>query len=220
MFGSGGGATHSQHFYALDCLLTPWKSVDPKAFFGFASYFVDPCSCCAHGLKDLVKQAFPPMEFEFSLGVSALLHFKYDGFVGFCKLCGLLEHASRVCLRAPFEAAIVEAPVKNPIPSPKPNSLSRVKSAFLQLGSRSNAYVSSSDAHYGCSALSCAPLGLSGVKRQARLVLVTVGKRPRVLDAASKPPLMDIELDLAFSSKEGALIISPGSASIDVLWVA
>ncbi|KAK9911934.1 hypothetical protein M0R45_035814 [Rubus argutus] len=53
------------------------------------------------------------------------------------------------------------------------------------------------------------PLGLTRVKHQARLVLVTVGKHPRVLDPASELDLMDIELDLAFSSKEGALVISP-----------
>jgi hypothetical protein len=97
-----------------------------------------------HSLKDPVKQAFPPMEFEFSPGVSALLRFKYDCFVGFCRLYGLLKPTSRVCLGPPFEASTVEAPVKNLIPSPKPNSLSRVEFAFLQLGSRSNASVGSS----------------------------------------------------------------------------
>lgn len=53
------------------------------------------------------------------------------------------------------------------------------------------------------------PPGLSGVKHKARSVLVTVGKRPLALDPASVPALMGTELDLAFSSKEGALVISP-----------
>jgi hypothetical protein len=52
------------------------------------------------------------------------------------------------------------------------------------------------------------PLGLSRVKRQARLVLVTMGKCPCVLDAASEPALMDTRLDLVVSSKEGTLVIS------------
>lgn len=82
-----------------------------------------------HNFKDPVKPIFPPMEFEFSPRVSTLLHFKYDRFVGFYRLCGLLKHASSVCLGAPFEATTVEASVKNPIF--KPNSLSRVESTFL-----------------------------------------------------------------------------------------
>lgn len=52
------------------------------------------------------------------------------------------------------------------------------------------------------------PLGLSRVKCQAHLVLVTVGKCPCVLDPASEPTLMGTRLDLAVSSKEGALVIS------------
>ncbi|KAK9911951.1 hypothetical protein M0R45_035829 [Rubus argutus] len=40
--------------------------------------------------------------------------------------------------------------------------------------------------------------GHSRVKWQARLVLETVGKRPHVLDPASKPTLMDTELDFSF----------------------
>lgn len=44
------------------------------------------------------------------------------------------------------------------------------------------------------------PLGLTRVNRPAHVVLVTVGKSPRVLDPASEPDLMDTELDFAFSS--------------------
>lgn len=51
------------------------------------------------------------------------------------------------------------------------------------------------------------PLKLSRVKRQARLVLVTVDKHPNVLDPASEPALMNTKLDISFSS--GVLAISP-----------
>ncbi|KAK9911935.1 hypothetical protein M0R45_035815 [Rubus argutus] len=51
------------------------------------------------------------------------------------------------------------------------------------------------------------PLRLTRVKCQARLVLVTMGKHPYVLDPASEPNLMDTELDLALFSKEGALVM-------------
>ncbi|KAK9911919.1 hypothetical protein M0R45_035799 [Rubus argutus] len=43
----------------------------------------------------------------------------------------------------------------------------------------------------------------SGVKRQSHSMLVTVGKRPRVLDPASVPNLMGTELDLAFPLRKG-----------------
>lgn len=54
------------------------------------------CVRISHALSNLVKQAFPPTEFEFSHGVVAVLSFRYDCVVGFCKVCGLLEHVLMV----------------------------------------------------------------------------------------------------------------------------
>lgn len=85
-----------------------------------------------HDLQSPVKQAFPPVEFEFSPGVSALLRFKYDRFVGFCKLYGLLEHVVGGCGGVPFEAvAVIVSPQ---IPNPNP-TMAGSGYGLLKLGS-------------------------------------------------------------------------------------
>lgn len=74
-----------------------------------------------HGLTTPVKQVFPPTEFEFSAGVAAMLRFRYDHFVGFCKICGLLEHRLSGC--GGLVPAVVEV-VANTSSNPKPNPTS------------------------------------------------------------------------------------------------
>ncbi|KAL6194332.1 hypothetical protein ACLB2K_035416 [Fragaria x ananassa] len=53
-----------------------------------------------HDISDPVREAFPPMPFEFDLGdwkATVMLSFKYERLVGFCRVCGLLEHLSQGC---------------------------------------------------------------------------------------------------------------------------
>ncbi|KAL6194063.1 hypothetical protein ACLB2K_035147 [Fragaria x ananassa] len=53
-----------------------------------------------HDISDPVREAFPPMPFEFVLGdrkTMVMLSFKYERVVGFCRVCGLLEHRSPGC---------------------------------------------------------------------------------------------------------------------------
>ncbi|KAL6225448.1 hypothetical protein ACLB2K_004298 [Fragaria x ananassa] len=50
-----------------------------------------------HDVSDLVREVFPPMPFEFDLGdlkATLMLLFKYERVLGFCRVCGLLEHRS------------------------------------------------------------------------------------------------------------------------------
>ncbi|KAL6182465.1 hypothetical protein ACLB2K_043884 [Fragaria x ananassa] len=53
-----------------------------------------------HDISDPVREAFPPMLFEFDLGgrkATVMLSFKYERVVGFCRVCELLEHLSQGC---------------------------------------------------------------------------------------------------------------------------
>ncbi|KAL6225918.1 hypothetical protein ACLB2K_004767 [Fragaria x ananassa] len=53
-----------------------------------------------HDISDQVREAFPPMPFDFDLGdrkATVMLSFKYERVVGFCRVCELLEHLSQGC---------------------------------------------------------------------------------------------------------------------------
>ncbi|XP_062009301.1 uncharacterized protein LOC133725908 [Rosa rugosa] len=55
-----------------------------------------------------VKQACPPMLFEFGTGkdvISARVTSRYEKMVGFCRVCGLLEHRASDCTGQPVIGA-------------------------------------------------------------------------------------------------------------------
>ncbi|KAL6219302.1 hypothetical protein ACLB2K_007061 [Fragaria x ananassa] len=53
-----------------------------------------------HDISDPVSEAIPSMPFDFDLGyrkATVMFSFKYERVVGFCQVCGLLEHLSQGC---------------------------------------------------------------------------------------------------------------------------
>ncbi|KAK9950688.1 hypothetical protein M0R45_006163 [Rubus argutus] len=190
--------------------------------------------CIHHVLTNPVKQAFPPIEFEFFPGVVALLRFHYDHVIGFCKTCDLLEHEESCCggvlaatvgeawdllvlmalfSRRSFRQGVVPpAPLLFSIPGYSVASLALQAQLLRQplFGSAvttiSPPVVSFEPLH---SLAMCSPPRLIGQKGKAPLALITAGKRGRVLDLVPSSSLMDEDLELYLPSKVGALVVSP-----------
>ncbi|KAL6206534.1 hypothetical protein ACLB2K_023782 [Fragaria x ananassa] len=92
-----------------------------------------------HQIYDPMKQAFPPMRFEFGKGVDltvTMLTFKYERMCGFCKACGLLEHKASGCQGPPnmLEAAGVPRTGIRANPNPNPCNSSSIVNLFLASG--------------------------------------------------------------------------------------
>ncbi|XP_062014453.1 uncharacterized protein LOC133730980 [Rosa rugosa] len=68
-----------------------------------------------HVLSSPVKQVFPPSTFDFTSAASATVRFRYERLVGFCRVCGMMEHQRSGCGGPP--AALQVSFGANPNPS-------------------------------------------------------------------------------------------------------
>ncbi|KAL6217286.1 hypothetical protein ACLB2K_010503 [Fragaria x ananassa] len=189
-----------------------------------------------HQISDLVKQAFPPMRFEFGEGADltvTMLTFKYERTCGFCRVCGLLEHKAGGCQGPPNMSAAAgeQGYGSRVIPNPNPSSSSSIVNPFLASGfvlskpgmvaaaltaslqRRPNPVpIVTPQAPVLVSQAKSLPFVLSGKKRSAAsLMLEDQGKHPKgmVVVESEEHPTLGPVLELSLPHLAGSLIVSP-----------